>query len=192
MALADLVASLKAEAAEQRDAVLAEARERARQVRADEEAAARRYRSESLGAAEREAREEARRSVSGARMEAAIRVLDARARLLERVRRAVERRIEHAARDPVYLEVLPGELRAGLARLPHGPVEARVARALEPAVAAAATGIDSVTVVRAPDVGAGYTLHASDGVAEIDATLSARLELGWPRVVVGVLQEVDA
>jgi vacuolar-type H+-ATPase subunit E/Vma4 len=191
MALADLVASLKAEAAEQREAVVVEARERARRIRAEADEAARRMRTEAHAAAEREARDEARRAVARARMETASRVLASRARLLERVRDRVARRLDEAVSDPVYLRTLPDELAAALARMPEGSAEVRVPEVLASELEGAAAGRRDVRIVPTSDGPAGYTLHSSDGRVEIDATLPARLELRWPRIAVRLVQEVD-
>jgi vacuolar-type H+-ATPase subunit E/Vma4 len=192
MALADLVAALKAEAAEQRTVALAEARARARRIRTEAEAAAERTRTESLARAEREERDDARRAVARARMDASTRVLGARARLLERVRRSVERRIAEAPADAAYVATLPDELSAALARMPAGPVEAHVSEGLGDALEAASAAFDTVRVVRVPDGPVGYTLRGADGAVEVDATLPARLELRWPRLAMRLLREVDA
>jgi vacuolar-type H+-ATPase subunit E/Vma4 len=192
MALADLITSLKAEAAAQRDAVMAEARERARRIRADAEAEVGRSRAESLARTEREERDSARRAVSAAVMEASTRVLDSRARLLERIRRSVDVRIQRAPTDPAYLDTLSGELAAALLRMPTGAVEVTVCAELATAVEAAAEGHAAVRVVPAPDGPVGYAVRSADGAVEVDATLPARLELQWPRIAVRLLREVDA
>jgi vacuolar-type H+-ATPase subunit E/Vma4 len=191
MALADLIASLQAEAAEQREAVAAQAREHARRIRAETEAEVERRRTESHERAEREARDEARRSVSRAGIAASSRVLASRARLLDRVRRAVVSRIEGAAGDPAYLDTLPHEVASALARMPIGAVEARVPEDLAKTLEAAIAGKGAVRLVPTSDGPMGYVLRSSDGGVEIDATLQARLELRWPHIAVRLMQEVD-
>jgi vacuolar-type H+-ATPase subunit E/Vma4 len=191
MALAALLKTLREQAAERRAAVLADAVSQATRIGEESARALDRRRREFLSEARRQEEEAAHRAVARAEAEAAGAVLLARDRLLARVRSVLERRIATATDDPGFGARLPGEIEAALRRLRAGPVVVRVPPGLAPRAAEALAGRADVLLETAPGMGAGFSALESDGAAEIDGTLEARLEHAWPALAVAVLAELS-
>lgn len=191
MALHELLAALREDAAAQRAHVLSDAEAEASRVRRAASAAAARRRAEFMSRITNEAEGAARRTLSRTRAEAMQSVLTARARFLERLRAALESRLCTAVQDPEYLASIASELRAGMERLPNGRVVVRaspgLARAMSEMIPTIASG---ATVESAPDVGTGFVLASGDGRLEVDATLDTRLSHVWPRLAAAALAEV--
>lgn len=190
MALADLLKSLRAQAAERRAAELAAAGAEVARIGAESSSALERRRREFVSAARRQEEEIAQRARARAEVEGAEGALMARDRLLGRVRSALERRIAGAGSDPAYLDILPHELRAGLERLPRGPIVVRAAPGTVEHLDEVLGERDGVRVEATPGMGAGFTATAPDEGVALDATLELQLEQAWPRLAVAVLSEL--
>jgi vacuolar-type H+-ATPase subunit E/Vma4 len=190
MALPELLDALRRQAAEHRAEELAEADAEAERIAAEARASLERRRSDAIERARREEGEAARRAVSRAEKEAAESVLTARDRLLGRVAAALAERAARAVGDPDYLVALPGEIRAGLERLPPGPVVVRVRPELVGIVRDAVQGRHDVTVEPVEAIDVGFTATVPESGVEVDGTLPTRLAHAWPSVAVSVLREV--
>lgn len=190
MGLADLLKALRAQAAEGRATELADADAEAARIDAESSSSLERRRREFVSAARRQEEEIAHRTRARAAAEAAESVLTARRRLLGRVRSALERRVAGAGSDPEYLDVLPQELRAGLERLPPGPIVVHVAPEMVERLDRALPEREGVLVETTPGMAAGFRALAPGAGMEVDATLELRLEQAWPRLAVAVLSEL--
>jgi len=192
MALRELLDALRLQASEGRAEVLARADAEAARIRADAYASLEHRRREYIGRTRREEEEAARRARSRAEKEAMESVLSARERLLARVAAGVEARVDRAVADPEYVATLPDDVRAGLERLPAGPVVVRARPELIGVARDALAGRADVTFEPAPDLGAGFTALAARVGVEVDGTLATRLRHAWPRLAVSVLREVTS
>lgn len=190
MALQELLRALGEQAAERRANELSRAREAALRIREESRGARTRRREEFLSRVEEEEEEAARRAISLAQAESMRDVLTARDRLLDRVREGVVARLPAAGSDPVYLDVLPAEVRAALGRLPAEAVSVSVAPALVSHVEKAVAGMALVRVEASDDVGPGFRALSHDGGMEVDGTLGSRLDRAWRRLAVSVIAEV--
>jgi vacuolar-type H+-ATPase subunit E/Vma4 len=190
MALADLLRTLREQAAEARAAELAAARSEADRLASESEAALARRRSGFLERAHREEVEVGQRALARAQAQSAVTVLAARDRLLARVRSAVERRIADAEGDAQFLATLAADAEEVVRRLPSPEAVVRVRAGLHGAVLAAVEGLEGVSVEVWPEAGTGLRAFSLAGDVEVDATLETRLVYAWPRLAVAVLAEV--
>jgi vacuolar-type H+-ATPase subunit E/Vma4 len=191
VALVELLGALREQAGERRAAELSRAEASAKRIRDESRVARARRREEYLARVRLEEEETARRSLSRARSEGERHVLSARARFLERVRAELMEQVRVADADPLYLEVLPGEIEAALARLPAGHVKVVCAPTLLPHVVASVAGQPDVSCEADGSSGAGFRALSLAEPVEVDGRLAAMLDLAWPRLAVAVLEEVS-
>lgn len=190
MALSELLQTLKAQAAEQREAELSRAREACDRVRETSAARLARRREEYLARVEQGEREASRRTLSRAQAEAAESVLRARAELLHRIREGVAGRIGGAHAEPEYRAILASDLEDALSRLPPGPVRVSAVSALVGTLEAMLEWRPDVRVEPTAEWTSGFRAFSEDGSAEVDATLESRLEYIWPHLAVKALAEL--
>lgn len=191
MALQDLLAALRSQAAERRAETLERARSDAARIRAEAETARERRRREYLVDVREDEEARARRAVARARREAAQGLLAARGHMLERVRAALEERMVRAVDDPEYRRIVSDELHGVLERLPDGPVRIRASSSLAGLVRELAAERYGVTVEQTDDGTTGFVALADGDRVELDARLQARVDQAWPRLAVGTLAEVE-
>jgi vacuolar-type H+-ATPase subunit E/Vma4 len=190
VALPELLAALRAQAATRREEELTRADAEAERIRAESRASLAKRKAVHVERAIRDANDAARRSLSEARSEAAASVLQARDRLLGRVRVALTERTRTAIDDLEYRASLGEKLVAALERLPPGKVIVRTPPQLADALARGARSRQGVVVEADADVGAGFVAVSPESCVEIDGTLETSLEHRWPRIAVSVLAEV--
>lgn len=191
MALHELLAALREDAAAQRAQVLSDAEAEASRIQRAASASAARRRAEFMSRITNEAEGASRRALSRTRAEAMQSVLTARARFLQRLRAELESRICTAVQNPEYLASIASELSAGMQRLPNGRVVVRASPGLAPAISEMIPAIAlGATVESTPELGTGFVLASEDGRMEVDATLDTRLAHVWPRLAAAALSEV--